>query len=99
MPDMQFIIKIVFVPLLLCAGIVSAQSTYLPLDSKHQQLLERIGIKLQSNSFLNVSTVKPLSRKMIAETAELADSLSSVNAVTFSDIDLYNARSLLMNNS
>ncbi|MBA4166258.1 MAG: hypothetical protein H0X41_01695 [Chitinophagaceae bacterium] len=78
---------------------VQGQSTYLPLGSKHDQLLQRLEIKMQSNPVLNVSTARPFSRRVIDEAAESADSLSGLNEITLSTIDRYNIQSLLMNNT
>ncbi len=62
-------------------------------------MLDRLEIKLQSNTGLNVSTVKPLSRKLTVEAGELADSLANINELSLLDVDRYNLQSLLMNNS
>jgi len=99
MPDMQYIIKKVFAPLLLCAGTVSAQSTYLPPGSQSDQLLQRLEIRLQSNEALNLSTAKPFSRRLLVQVAESADSLYEAGRLSLSEPDRYNLHSLLMNNS
>lgn len=97
---MQFIVKILarlsilFLPLL---GF--SQSTYLPQGSKHQAFLDRLEILLQNNIDLNVSTVKPLSRRFAVRAAEYADSLQKANGNLLSKVDEYNLQSLLMNNS
>src|SRR5690606_32221579 len=75
------------------------QSVYLPQDHKHAQLLERIDIKLQRNSDLNVLTPKPVSRKIAVRVAETADSIRLSNPGLFTDVDIYNIHNLRMNNS
>lgn len=97
---MQYIIKTV-VPLLflLIPFGLFAQSTYLPQGSKHQPFLNRLEILLQSNDDLNLSTVKPLSRKFAVRAAEYADSVNKATGNLLSKVDEYNLRSLLMNNS
>lgn len=98
---MQYIIKTV-VPLsfLLFPISLLAQSTYLPQGTKHQVLLDRLEILLQSNDDLNLSTVKPLSRKIAVRAAEYADSVQkATGGHLLSRIDEYNLRSLFMNNS
>jgi hypothetical protein len=97
---MQYIIKTI-VPLLflLIPFGVFAQSTYLPQGSKHQPLLNRLEILLQANDDLNLSTVKPFSRKIAVRIAESADSIQKANGNLLSKVDVYNLRSLLMNNS
>lgn len=97
---MQYIIKTI-VPLLFLLipfGVV-AQSTYLPQGNKHQTLLNRLEILLQTNDDLNLHTVKPFSRKIAVRIAESADSIQKANGNLLSKVDEYNLRSLLMNNS
>lgn len=97
---MQYIIKTI-VPLLFLLFSFSsiAQSTYLPQGTKHQPLLNRLEILLQRNDDLNLSTVKPISRKVAVRVAEYADSVQKVTGNLLSPVDEYNLRSLLMNNS
>jgi hypothetical protein len=97
---MQYIIKTI-VPLLFLLipyGIL-AQSTYLPQGSKHQTLLNRLEILLQTNDDINLSTVKPFSRRIAVRIAESADSLQKAGGNLLTRVDEYNLRSLLMNNS
>lgn len=79
-----------------------SQSTFLPQDSKSDHFLERMEILLQSNPELNISTVKPLSRKIAVGVAELSDSLHKFYPYDYyyrlSKIDQYNLNDLLMNN-
>ena len=98
---MQYIIKTI-VPLtfLLFPFSLLAQSTYLPQGTKHQVLLDRLEILLQSNDDLNLSTVKPMSRKTAVRIAEFADSAQKASGgKLLSRTDEYNLQSLLMNNS
>lgn len=96
---MQYIIKtIAGLSLLVLPFITVAQSAYLPQSSKHQPLLERLEIMLQRNNDFNLSTVKPLSRRIAARIGMLAlDSFGNSNQL--SAIDQHNIQSLLMNNS
>lgn len=99
MPGMQFIIKNLGRLLILLAPCsVSAQSAYLSQDNKHRQLLDRLEIKLRSPQ-LQVSTVKPFSRRLAAEVAEGADSVAGAAAVSLSEVDRYGIGQVLMNNS
>jgi hypothetical protein len=97
---MQYIIKS-FAPLsfLLFPAFLFAQSTYLPQGNKHQQLLDRLEILLQSNDDLNLATVKPLSRKIAVRAGEYADSVQKATGTLLSKVDAYNLRSLFMNNT
>src|SRR5437667_2149729 len=97
---MQYIIKTI-APLsfFLFPFFLHAQSTYLPQGTKHQVLLDRLEILLQSNDDLNVSTVKPLSRKIAVRIGEYADSVQKATGKLLSPVDQYNLQSLFMNNS
>jgi hypothetical protein len=97
---MQYIIKTIvrLVLLLLPVGVFS-QSTYLPQGNKHEPLLNRLEILLQRNVDLNVTTARPLSRKIATRIGEYADSVQQANPGFLSRVDQYNLQSLLMNNS
>ncbi|WP_276485250.1 hypothetical protein [Paraflavitalea pollutisoli] len=97
---MQFIAKsILRLSVLLFPAFSMAQSTYLPQGNKHQPFLDRLEIKLQNNTGLNVSTLKPLSRRLAVSAAEYADSIQRSGTNLLSPIDQYNLRGLLLNNS
>ena len=73
---------------LLCAipFCVLAQTTYLPQDSREHVILERMEIKLQKDSILNFSKLKPYSRKQFIPALEQvgmrSGSLSSGDSVS-----------------
>ena len=71
-----------------------AQSTYLPQGNKHQAFLSRLEIKLQKHPDLNVTTIKPFSRRVAVLAALDADSTGLLPSAT----DQYNLNSLLLNN-
>src|SRR5258708_34817966 len=52
-----------------------AQSSYLPQASKYDHFLDRMEVLLQTNPELNISTAKPISRKLAVRIAQTADSL------------------------
>src|SRR5689334_11896952 len=96
---MQFIVKTSLSLSLLFISLHSvSQSTYLPQNTKHQVLLDRLEIKMQSNADLNLSTAKPLSRKIAIRAAMAADSINQVDQALLSKVDQYNLNSLYMNN-
>lgn len=78
-----------------------SQSDRIPLGNKQYQLLDRLDIKLQNDSILSFSAIRPYNRKMYTERAEYIDSLDNAGAlpVNLSRVDKYNLRSLLMNNA
>src|SRR5687767_883970 len=89
---MQFIIKtgwiLLFIPFL-----SKAQSTYLPQGHKHQSFLNRVEIKLQKHPDLNITTIKPLSRRIAVNAALEADSAGILLSAT----DKNELNSLLLN--
>ena len=97
---MQFIIKTSLTLFVLFLSLHSfSQSTYLPQNTKHQVLLDRLEIKMQGNADLNLSTAKPLSRKIAVRAALVADSMDQAAPGFLSAVDQYNLKSLYMNNS
>ena len=97
---MQFIVKKLSALLLLMFPVmVFSQSTYLPQGDKHQALLNRLEIKLQSNPDLNLLTVKPLSRKVAVRAGMYADSIQQTQSGLLSKVDQYQLRTLFMNNT
>jgi hypothetical protein len=89
--------------ILLFPSISFAQSTYLPLHDKSDHFLDRLGILLQTNPDLNVATFKPISRQIVVQVAEKADSLSRTfpydDFYHLSKTDEASLQDLLMNNS
>ncbi|HVM87759.1 MAG TPA: hypothetical protein VMT76_06190 [Puia sp.] len=79
-----------------------AQSTFLPQGNKFEHFLDRMEILLQTNPSLNITTDKPMSRKLAVETAQLSDSLHHFYPYDYfyrlSKIDQYYLHDLLMNN-
>ena len=79
-----------------------AQSTFLPQGSKSEHFLDRMEILLQTNPELNISTAKPMSRKLASDIAQLSDSLNHHYPYDYfyrlSKIDQYDLQDLLMNN-
>ncbi len=97
---------------LCCFQKVSAQSTFLNQGDRSSRFIERLEIKQQRNTNLNFSTVKPFTRRDIVREVEFldsarlgyADSMGLDKYAEWTDLDLnevdeYNMRSLLMNNS
>ncbi|MCC6289827.1 MAG: hypothetical protein IT249_18265 [Chitinophagaceae bacterium] len=78
-----------------------SQSDRISLGNKQYQLLDRLDIKLQNDSVLSFSAIKPYNRKVYTERVEYIDSLDKADVISdqLSDIDRYNIRSVLMNNA
>src|SRR5579859_6854833 len=84
------------------AAKLRAQSTYIPQGSKFEHFLDRMEILLQTNPDLNISTAKPISRRLAVRVAQLADSLDKQYPYDYfyhiSKVDRANLSALLMNN-
>ena len=97
---MQFIVKnLLGLFLLAIPSVVFCQSTYVPQGDKHQQLLNRLEIKLQTNPDLNVLTVKPQSRRFAVRAGIYADSVQQTKPGFLSKVDQHQLRTLFMNNT
>src|SRR5579872_3394319 len=79
-----------------------AQSSFLPQGSKFDHFLDRMEILQQTDPDLNISTAKPISRRLAVRVAEMADSLQKFypydELYHLSKVDQQNLSSLLMNN-
>ena len=99
---MQLIKKLPFTILcVVLSATAFTQSDRISLGDKQYQLLDRLDIKLQNDSVLSFSTVKPYNRKMYTERMAYLDSLDQAGElpVELSAVDRHNIQSLLMNNS
>jgi hypothetical protein len=97
---MQFIVKnLLRIVLIISPFFLSAQSTYLPQGTKHQQLIDRLDIKTSTSTPLNLLSVKPISRKLAVQLGEYADSADKARPGFLSNVDRANLQSLYMNNS
>ncbi|MEJ7609831.1 MAG: capsule assembly Wzi family protein [Ferruginibacter sp.] len=95
-----------------CPMSAIAQSTYLTQGTKDERFIDRLEIKQQVNTDLNFSTLRPFNRRHIVREAEFLDSArmgykdsTGVDKyrmwtdLGLTDVDMYNLKSLLMNNS
>ncbi|HEX5025538.1 MAG TPA: hypothetical protein VFV68_09705, partial [Agriterribacter sp.] len=91
-----------FAALLLFISITAfTQSDRIRLGDKQYQLLDRLDIKLQNDSILSFSTIKPYNRRIYTERVEYLDSLYQADALPaeLSSVDRQNIGSMLMNNA
>lgn len=77
--------------------IASSQTTYLPQGDKQNTLLERLEIKAQRDSVLNFSKTRPFSRGKYVING-VKSYIQKHGEAGLSKTDLYNLRSLYMNN-
>jgi hypothetical protein len=91
--------KIFFVFIALIAlKIATAQADFIELGNKQYNFIERMEIKLQTDSVLNFSCVKPYDRKTITQRLEYIDSLQKVGTIKLSKVDKYNLTQCLKDN-
>ncbi|HVI47518.1 MAG TPA: hypothetical protein VM802_21785 [Chitinophaga sp.] len=86
---------------IVCCGMRAiAQSDYINIGNKQYQLLDRLDIRLQNDSLLGFTTVKPYDRRKITESVLRIDSLDKAGALPFhlTPTDRYNIQRLLMDN-
>ena len=89
------IIKTFLVGLIFIAPFcVNAQSTLFQQGSKEYILLDRLEIKLQGDSLLNFSFIKPFNRKWWASALDRAGS----SKISLSRVDRYNINRSRLNN-
>ena len=90
---MQYKQTLVRLIILILPIISYSQTTYIPIDSKDNILIERLEIKAQSDSVLNFSKTKPFSRKSFISHIGRMDS-----SLIGSKTDQYNYYSLMADN-
>src|SRR5882724_6398051 len=102
-PSIILFLSAFILSILLLPAKGSAQSTFLPQDSKFDHFLDRMEILQQTNPELNISTAKPITRRLAVQVSEISDSLHQFypydDFYHLSVIDRVNLRSLLLNNS
>lgn len=95
------VVIILCIPFLL-PGRTVAQSTFLPQGSKFDHFLERLEILQQTDEDLNITTCKPISRKLAVHVAHISDSLYHWYPYDdidhLSAVDRANLSSLMTNN-
>jgi hypothetical protein len=100
---MQYILKtLTRLSWLLLPTLCYSQSSLLPQGSKHQHMLERLEMLTQDHNELNISTIKPISRRLAVQVAWMADSMNAAYPHdlyrNLSAVDRYNINSILLNN-
>lgn len=82
---------------LIIVNTTTAQSDYISPGNKQYLLLDRLDIKLGNDSVLGYTTAKPYNRKQVTERLASLDSMPFASSL--SQVDRYNLKRLLMNNS
>lgn len=93
-----------FIPSIFCILLslhIAAQSDRIPIGNRQNDLLDRLDIKLQNDSLMSFSIIKPYNRKLYTQRVEWLDSMDKAGSlpVTLSKVDRYNINSLLMSNT
>ena len=95
---MKFL-KTAFFLLIICNGArLQAQSDHIQLGSRQYDILDRLEIKLRTDSVLNFSAVKPFQRKSITQRLQYIKQLEADGKITLSKVDKYNIDLLLLDN-
>ena len=89
---MQFKQTLLRLAILLSPFVVKGQTTYLTGGAKENILLERLEIKIGTDSILNFSKTKPYSRK------QFIGHIARMDSLPLSRVDQYNYHSAMMNN-
>lgn len=84
--------------LLLCATSAKAQSDNIQMGSRQYGILDRLEVKLSTDSVLNFSAVKPYNRQTITQRLEYIKQLSDEGKISLSKVDKYNLNLLLLDN-
>ncbi len=98
-------IKFFFVVLSIAASFIStkvaAQSDFIPLGDKQYNFIERMDIKLVSDSVLRFTTTKPYNRMRVTQRLEYIDSLykAGTSGISLSKTDKYNMNDMLQSNA
>lgn len=90
---MQFKQSVSVFSLLFSCSVALAQTTYLPEGAKENVLLERMEIKLGTDSVFNFSKTKPYSRKQFISHLGRLDSTTAL-----SKVDAYNFHTAMLSN-
>jgi hypothetical protein len=77
---------------------IYAQADFIELGSRQYNMLDRLEIKLRTDSVLNFSAVKPYDRRVITQRLEYIDSLHKAGSLKLSKVDQYNLDMLLKDN-
>ncbi len=88
---------------LLAIGLLStlfaqAQSDNIQLGSRQYDILDRLELKLRTDSVLNFSAIKPYNRATITQRLEYIQQLSNDGKIALSKVDKYNLQLLLLDN-
>jgi len=83
---------------LLLSVVTYSQSDYVMLGSRQYAVLDRLEIKLQRDSILNFSAIKPYSRKVVTERLEHINELAAQGKISLSKADKYNIDLILKDN-
>lgn len=95
---MKFLRSIVFLLMVAIAVNLQAQSDHIQLGSRQYDILDRLELKLRTDSVLNFSAVKPFQRKSITQRLEYVQQLVVQGKLSLNKVDKYNLNLLLLDN-
>ena len=77
---------------------IAAQSDNIQMGSRQYSILDRLEVKLKTDSVLNFSAVKPYNRNTITQRLEYIKQLAADGKISLSKVDIYNVGLLLQDN-
>ena len=95
---MKYLSYAIFFMMSAGATSLNAQSDHIQLGSRQYDILDRLEIKLRTDSVLNFSAVKPFGRKSVTQRLEYIKQLDSEGKISLSKVDKYNINLLLLDN-
>ena len=95
---MKFVRSIIFLLTITGTTTLTAQSDHIQLGSRQYDVLDRLEIKLRTDSVLNFSATKPFERKSITERLQYIKQLELDGKISLSKVDKYNINLLLLDN-
>ena len=80
------------------ATTITAQSDNIQMGSRQYSILDRLEVKLKTDSVLNFSSVKPYNRNTVTQRLEYIKQLATAGKISLSKVDYYNIDLLLKDN-
>ena len=81
-----------------CYSALFAQSDNIQMGSRQYGILDRLELKLKTDSVLNFSAVKPYNRQTITQRLEYIQQQANAGNIQLSKVDKYNLNLLLLDN-
>jgi hypothetical protein len=90
--------KLLALAIIVSVYTAQAQSDFIILGNRQYDVVERLEVLLKNDTVLNLSSIKPYSRKIVTERLENALRLANEGKLQLSQIDRYNIEMVLKDN-